>query len=73
MYIGLVEADPHTTYIEAIKVLEASHVAYVSIAEADWDNAPLVPESFRRAVRETFTGRIIYAGRYTALNAARNW
>lgn len=66
VYIGLVEADPHTTYIEAIKVLEASHVAYVSIAEADWDNAPQLPESFRRAVRETFTGRIIYAGRYTA-------
>jgi N-ethylmaleimide reductase len=70
-YIGLVEDDPHHTYIEAIKVLEASGIAYVSIAEADWDNAPDLPETFRRAVRETFSGRIIYAGRYTAERGAR--
>ena len=66
VYIGLVEDDPHHTYIEAIKVLEAAGVAYVSIAEADWDNAPELPHTFRRAVRDTFSGRIIYAGRYTA-------
>ena len=71
VYIGLVEDDPHHTYIEAIKVLEASGIAYVSIAEADWDNAPDLPETFRRAVRETFSGRIIYAGRYTAERGAR--
>ncbi|MEX3772997.1 alkene reductase [Pseudomonas sp. MYb118] len=71
VYIGLVEQDPHETYIEAIKVLEASGIAYVSIAEADWDNAPDLPESFRRDVRDTFSGRIIYAGRYTAERGAR--
>ncbi|MGH8412878.1 MAG: alkene reductase, partial [Pseudomonas sp.] len=49
VYIGLVEEDPHHTYIEAIKVLEAAGIAYVSIAEADWDNAPELPESFRQA------------------------
>jgi N-ethylmaleimide reductase len=66
VYIGLVEEDPHHTYIEAIKMLEAAGIAYLSIAEADWDNAPELPETFRRAVRESFSGRIIYAGRYTA-------
>ena len=71
VYIGLVEEDPHHTYIEAIKVLEASGIAYLSIAEADWDNAPDLPDSFRQAVRETFSGRIIYAGRYTAERGAR--
>ncbi|MFP3497456.1 alkene reductase [Pseudomonas sp. SIMBA_059] len=71
VYIGLVEDDPHHTYIEAIKVLEASGVAYVSIAEADWDNAPDLPDTFREAVRSTFSGRIIYAGRYTAERGAR--
>ncbi|GAB57460.1 alkene reductase [Rheinheimera nanhaiensis] len=71
VYIGLVEEDPHTTYVEAIKVLEAAGVAYLSIAEADWDNAPDLPESFRRAVRQTFSGCIIYAGRYTAERAER--
>jgi N-ethylmaleimide reductase len=71
VYIGLVENDPHHTYIEAIKLLEVSGVAYVSIAEADWDNAPDLPEAFRREVRSTFSGRIIYAGRYTAERGAR--
>ncbi|OPA84529.1 alkene reductase [Pseudomonas fluorescens] len=66
VYIGLVEENPHETYLEAVKVLQAAGVAYVSIAEADWDNAPELPETFRRAVRDTFRGRIIYAGRYTA-------
>lgn len=71
VYIGMVEKDPHQTYIEAIKVLENAGVAYVSIAEADWDNAPDLPETFRRDVRSIFSGRIIYAGRYTAERGAR--
>lgn len=71
VYIGLVEDDPHETYIEAINVLEEAGVAYVSIAEADWDNAPDLPEAFRQDVRRTFSGRIIYAGRYTAERGAR--
>ena len=73
VYIGLVEDDPHHTYLEAIKVLQAAGIAYVSIAEADWDNAPDLPDTFRQAVRDTFTGRIIYAGRYTAERGARGW
>ena len=71
VYIGLVEEDPHHTYIEAIRVLEQSGIAYVSLAEADGDNAPDLPDSFRQAVRSTFSGRIIYAGRYTAERGAR--
>jgi N-ethylmaleimide reductase len=71
VYIGLVEADPHDTYIEAIKVLEAAGVAYLSIAEADWDDAPDLPITFRQAVRESYSGRVIYAGKYTAERGAR--
>lgn len=71
VYIGFVEDDPHQTYIEAIKVLEQEGIAYLSIAEADWANAPDLPEAFRREVRSTFSGRIIYAGLYTAERAAR--
>lgn len=71
VYIGFVEEDPHQTYIEAIKVLEEAGIAYLSIAEADWANAPDLPETFRREVRRTFSGRIIYAGLYTAPRAAR--
>jgi N-ethylmaleimide reductase len=70
-YLGLVEEDPHTTYIEAIRVLENAGIAYLSIAEADWDNAPAMPEAFRREVRSTFSGAIIYAGRHTAQSGAQ--
>ncbi|MBL4796752.1 MAG: alkene reductase [Oleispira sp.] len=66
VYIGLVEDDPHQTYIEAIKILEDASIAYLSLAEADWENAPDLPETFRKAVRDTFSRNIIYAGRYTA-------
>lgn len=70
VYIGLVESDPQATYLAAIAELEAAGVAYLSIAEADWDNAPDLPRSFREAVREAFSGRIIYAGRYTTERGA---
>lgn len=69
VYLGLVEENPHETYIEAIKVLEAVGIAYLSLAEADWDDAPELPDTFRRAVRETFSGRILYAGKYTPQRA----
>lgn len=66
VYLGLVESDPHTTYIEAIKLLNDINIAYLSLAEADWDNAPDLPDTFYQAVRETFSGTIMYAGKYTA-------
>ena len=37
VYLGLLEDNPHETYIEAVKVLEEIGVAYLSLAEADWD------------------------------------
>ncbi|MCB4795540.1 alkene reductase [Stutzerimonas kunmingensis] len=70
VYLGLVEQDPHETYIEAVKILQTIGVAYVSLAEADWDSAPELPSSFREAVRAAFSGVIIYAGKYTPERAA---
>lgn len=71
VYLGLVEDDPHKTYIEAVRVLEEIGIAYVSLAEADWDNAPDLPETFRADVRKNFSGRILYAGKYTAERGVR--
>ncbi|WP_315982523.1 oxidoreductase [Aliamphritea spongicola] len=71
VYLGLVESDPHTTYIEAIRLLDQAGIAYLSLAEADWDNAPDLPENFYQEVRETFSGRIMYAGKYSADKALR--
>jgi N-ethylmaleimide reductase len=71
VYLGLVEENPHETYIEAIKVLENIGIAYLSLAEADWENAPELPETFRTAVRKNFSGAILYAGKYTAERGIR--
>ncbi len=35
------------------------------LSEADWDDAPVIPESFRVELREVFTNTIIVAGSYT--------
>ncbi|MGX9217962.1 alkene reductase [Massilia varians] len=71
VYLGLVEENPHETYIEAIKVLEQVGIAYLSLAEADWDNAPELPETFRNDVRSNFSGKIIYAGKYNVERGVR--
>lgn len=71
VYLGLVEENPHETYVKAVKVLEEVGIAYLSLAEADWENAPELPESFRSAVRDVFSGRILYAGKYTAERGKR--
>lgn len=59
-----------TTFALA-RVLDRLDLAYVHLAEADWEDAPDVPEQFRAALRETFGGRIIVAGGYTPERATR--
>lgn len=71
VYLGLVESNPHETYVEAIKVIEEIGIGYLSLAEADWDNAPDLPDTFYAAVRETFSGVVMYAGKYSAEKAER--
>jgi 2,4-dienoyl-CoA reductase-like NADH-dependent reductase (Old Yellow Enzyme family) len=71
VYLGLVESDPHATYIAAIKILNDIGIAYLSLAEADWDNAPDLPDAFYQDVREHFAGCIMYAGKYTPEKALR--
>ena len=52
------------TILEAAQALSDMGVAYLHLAEADWDDAPQVPEAFRHALRSAFAGRLIVAGRY---------
>ena len=65
VYLGLVESDPLATYIAAIKLLNDAGIAYLSLAEADWENAPDLPEHFYQAARANFANQILYAGKYT--------
>jgi N-ethylmaleimide reductase len=50
--------------IEAVRRLDAMGIAYLHLSEADWDDAPQVPEDFRRELRRAFKGALIVAGRY---------
>jgi N-ethylmaleimide reductase len=69
VYLGLVEENPHETYLEAVRLMEQIGITYVSLAEADWDNAPELPITFRQAVRESFSGLLMYAGKYSGERA----
>ncbi len=63
--MGAMDDNPEETYIAAAKLLNEIGVAYIHIAEADWENAPVMPVSFKEAYREVFKGTLIYSGKYT--------
>ncbi|MHC1481344.1 alkene reductase [Frateuria aurantia] len=66
---GCVDADPETTYLGAARLLGDIGVAYIHIAEADWDDAPYMPVEFKQQLRAVFPNTMIYAGKYTAERA----
>ncbi|MGZ5198383.1 MAG: alkene reductase [Telluria sp.] len=74
---GTVDEAPQAAYTVAAARLGTMGIAYLHIAEADWDDAPLMPATFREALRLSFSGAIICAGRYTRDRAedalARGW
>ncbi len=75
--MGAIDDNPEETYIAAARLLQDIGVAYIHIAEADWDNAPVMPLAFKQAYREAFKGTLIYAGKYTKERAeealAQGW
>jgi N-ethylmaleimide reductase len=66
---GAVDDTPQATYLAAAKILDDIGAAYIHIAEADWDDAPGMPDAFREALRIVFGGSLIYSGRYTKQRA----
>ena len=66
---GCVDADPEITYTAAAKRLGEIGVGYIHIAEADLDDVPYMPVSFKQKLREVFSGTMIYAGKYNAERA----
>ena len=61
---GTVDANPQETYLAAARLLGQLGVVYLHVAEADWDDAPLMAESFKQGLRDTFPNTLIYAGKY---------
>jgi N-ethylmaleimide reductase len=68
---GTVDATPIETYTAAAVLLNTYKIAYLHIAEVDWDDAPDTPQAFKHAVREAYQGVLIYAGRYHAEKAEK--
>ncbi len=66
---GTVDDNPEDTYVKAAAMLNQLHVGYLHIAEADWDDAPQMPVTFKQAIREVFDGVLIYAGKYDKARA----
>lgn len=64
-------ADPEIleTIMLAAAALDALGVAYIHLCEADWDDAPTVPETFRQQLRACFHQTIIVTGNYTPTRA----
>jgi N-ethylmaleimide reductase len=66
---GAVDDTPEATYLAAARQLDRLGVAYIHIAEADWDDAPPMAAAFREALRIVYSGAMIYSGRYTGESA----
>jgi len=66
---GAVDDTPQATYLAAAQVLERLGVAYLHIAEADWEDAPEMPVAFKQALRMIYSGTLIYAGKYDLARA----
>ncbi len=63
--MGAIDDNPEETYIAAATLLNDIGIAYIHIAEADWDNAPEMSIEFKEAYRKAFNGTLIYSGKYT--------
>lgn len=50
------------TIMLAVDELSSLDIAYIHLCEADWDDAPQVPELFRQQLRESFANTIIATG-----------
>ena len=68
---GSVDDTPEATYLAASKLLDDIGIAYIHIAEADWDDAPVMAPAFKEALRMMFNGSLIYSGHYSKERAAQ--
>lgn len=67
---GMNDSEAVNAILAAAKKFDDMGIAYVHLSEADWDDATTVSDSFRRELRQTFSGAIIVAGNYTAESGA---
>lgn len=61
---GMACPDIIDTILAASERLNDLGVGYIHLSEAEWDDAPVIPEPFRHQLRERFKGTLIVAGGY---------
>lgn len=66
---GMDDDETIDAVLFAAKILSKLGLLYIHIAEADWDDAPQIPDDFRHKLRSSFNGAIIVAGNYTEAKA----
>ena len=54
------------TILHLASRLDEIGLAYIHLSEADWDDAPEIPQDFRHALRRAYQGKVIVAGKYDA-------
>ncbi|MEZ5536860.1 MAG: alkene reductase [Thiolinea sp.] len=68
---GMDDPEAIDTILLAARYFNDIGIAYIHLAEADWDDAPVVTERFRRELRQGFRGAIVVAGNYTPETGAQ--
>lgn len=62
---NMVDPEIVDTMLLATREINRIGLAYIHLGEADWDDAPQIPEQFRKDLRKIYDGTIIVAGKYT--------
>ncbi|WP_242205945.1 alkene reductase [Aestuariivivens insulae] len=61
----MVDPEILDTIMLASQALEKMNITYIHLCEADWDDAPKIPDSFRVELRKSFSNTIVATGNKT--------
>lgn len=66
------DAEIIPTILAASREIDRLGLAYIHLSEADWEDAPVVPDGFREDLRKAYRGAIIVAGKYDKARAEKS-
>ncbi|SMC28049.1 N-ethylmaleimide reductase [Andreprevotia lacus DSM 23236] len=69
VYHDIVDTESEAMALYLAMQFSQRKVAYLHVAEPDWAGGPLLTGEFRTALRQAFSGALIFCGNYTAEKA----
>lgn len=66
---GIADAQAEESALYLARAFSQRGIAYLHIAEPDWAGGQELTDSFRKRLRDAFTGALIFCGRYDAAEA----